>query len=66
MPCEAVYFGDSPIEDIKGAKQVGLKTVFVPSQFNSLKDLKENKQEPDYIAANLSAISKKLDEISSF
>ena len=66
MPCEAVYFGDSPIEDIKGAKQVGLKTVFVPSQFNSLKDLKEKKQEPDYIAANLSAISKKLDEISSF
>ena len=36
---EAVYIGDSPIEDIKGAKQAGLKTVFVPSQFNTLKDL---------------------------
>ena len=35
--CEAVYIGDSPNEDIKGAKQAGLKTVFVPSQFNSFK-----------------------------
>ncbi len=34
---EAVYIGDSPIEDIKGAKEAGLKTVFVPSQFNTPK-----------------------------
>ena len=66
MPHEAVYIGDSPIEDIKGAKQAGLKTVFVPSQFNSLNDLKKNKIEPDYIATNLTVITEKLDEISSF
>ena len=27
---EAVYVGDSPIEDIKGAKEAGLKTVLFP------------------------------------
>jgi len=62
---EAVYIGDSPNEDIKGAKQAGLKTVFIPSQFNSLKDLKESKQEPDYIVEDLLTISEKLNEIIS-
>jgi len=37
--------------------------VFVPSQFNSFKDLEESKQEPDYTVENLSALSKKLKEI---
>jgi HAD superfamily hydrolase (TIGR01549 family) len=53
---EAVYIGDSPNEDIKGAKQAGLKTIFIPSQFNTLKDLLESKQEPDYIAKDLQTI----------
>ena len=52
---EAVYIGDSPIEDIKGAKEAGLKTVFVPSQFNSLKDLLDSRQKPDFIASDLSS-----------
>jgi HAD superfamily hydrolase (TIGR01549 family) len=60
---EAVYIGDSPNEDIKGAKQAGLKTVFVPSQFNSLKDLLESKQEPDFIAKDLTALSQKSESI---
>jgi putative hydrolase of the HAD superfamily len=55
QPHEAVYIGDSPIEDIKGAKDAGLKTIFIPSQFNTLKDLHESKQEPTYIAKNLTA-----------
>jgi len=63
---EAIYVGDSPIEDIKGAKEARLKTVFVPSQFNKLKDLQERKQEPDYIAKNLTMISKNLNQILSF
>lgn len=63
---EAIYIGDSPIEDIKGAKQTGLKTVFVPSQFNTLKDLLENQQEPDYIANDLTTISETLNQILSF
>jgi len=61
---EAIYIGDSPIEDIKGAKAAGLKTVFVPSQFNSLKDLQESKQEPDCIAKDLKTISQNLNKFS--
>jgi HAD superfamily hydrolase (TIGR01549 family) len=62
---ETVYIGDSPIEDIKGAKAAGLKTVFVSSQFNSLKDLLESRQEPDYTAKDLKTISQNLSEIVS-
>jgi len=63
--CEAVYIGDSPNEDIKGAKMAGLKTVFVPSQFNTLNDLKESKQEPDHIAKDLTEICRSLSQILS-
>jgi putative hydrolase of the HAD superfamily len=63
---EAVFIGDSPIEDIKGAKDAGLRTIFVPSQFNSLKDLKESKQQPDQITKNLPTVSKTLGEILQF
>jgi putative hydrolase of the HAD superfamily len=66
QPCEAVYIGDSPNEDIKGAKEAGLKTVFVPSQFNKLKDLKESKQKPDHTAKDLKEICKSLNQILSF
>ena len=62
---EAVYIGDSPIEDIKGAKQAGLKTVFVASQFNTLKDLLDSQQKPDFIAKDLQSISENLTEIIS-
>ena len=50
---EAVYVGDSPAEDIMGAKAVGMKTVFIPSQFYSLNDLKENQQKPDFIIKDM-------------
>ena len=62
---EAVYIGDSPIEDIKGAKQAGLKTVFVASQFNTLKDLLDSQQKPDFIAKDLQSISENITEIIS-
>jgi HAD superfamily hydrolase (TIGR01549 family) len=62
---EAIYIGDSPNEDIKGAKQAGIKTVFVVSQFNSLKDLQESKQEPNHIAKDLNAICKSFNQIIS-
>lgn len=58
---EAIYIGDSPIEDIKGAKQSGLKTIFIQSQFNTLKDLLESKQEPDYIIEDLKTVYENLD-----
>jgi len=60
---EAVYIGDSPIEDIKGAKQAGLKTVFIPSQFNTLKDLLGSQQKPDLIARDLLSVSKQFCKI---
>ena len=63
--CEAVYIGDSPNEDIKGAKQAGLKTVFVPSQFSTLKDLKDSKQKPGYVTKDLTAICQSLNQILS-
>jgi len=61
---QAVYIGDSPIEDIKGAKEVGLKTVFVLSQFNTLKDLLNSQQKPDFIAKDLELISESFAEIA--
>ena len=55
-----VYVGDSPLEDIKGAKAVGMKTVFVPSQFYSLENLHESQQKPDMIVKNVCELYKKL------
>jgi HAD superfamily hydrolase (TIGR01662 family) len=60
---EAIYIGDNPIEDIKGAKQAGLKTVFVASQFNTFKELCDSQQNPDYVAKDLQFICKNFAEI---
>ena len=57
---EAVYIGDNPIEDIKGAGDAGLRTVFVSSQFNSLKDLLESKIKPDFTVNSLEEICEKF------
>ena len=54
---ETVYIGDSPLEDIEGAKTAGIKTVFVLSQFNSLEDLRGIKQQPDIIAEDLQEVA---------
>jgi len=59
---EAVFVGDSPIEDIRGAKEAGLKTIFVSSQFNSLKDLKESKVQPDGTAEDLQRVAEHLSQ----
>lgn len=60
---EALFIGDSPLEDIKGALDMDIKTVFVPSQFNSQKDLAESKLRPDYSLLDLAAIKKELKNI---
>jgi putative hydrolase of the HAD superfamily len=57
---EVVYVGDSPLEDIKGAKAVGMKTVFIPSQFYSLENLCESQQKPDIIMKDIQELYKKL------
>ena len=61
--CEAVYVGDSPVEDIKGAKDLGFKTIFVESQFYKLRDLLKSRQKPDFSAANLQEVYAHLEEI---
>lgn len=60
---EAVYIGDSPLEDVKGAKDAGLRVVFVRSQFYSLKDLVKSSQTPDFTAKNLSEVLEKFSQI---
>jgi putative hydrolase of the HAD superfamily len=50
---ETVYVGDSPLEDIRGARNLGMKTVFVPSQFYSLETLRESQQKPDLIVEDV-------------
>ena len=60
---DVVYVGDSPIEDIKGAKEAGLITIFVPSEFNKLKDLAQSKQEPTFVAKNLAQVRRNLDSL---
>lgn len=62
---EAVYIGDSPIEDIKGAKQAGLKAVFIQSQFNALKDLIDSQQKPDFIVKDVQSIIENFAEITA-
>ena len=60
---ETIYIGDSPLEDIEGAKTVGMKTVLVLSQFSKLEDLREIKQQPDIIAEHLKEVSENLNRI---
>jgi len=60
---EAVFVGDSPLEDIKGANESGLRTVFIPSQFNSLNDLAQSKQIPDQIVEKLEFVPQKINQI---
>jgi len=62
---EAVFIGDSPLEDIKGAQAAGIKTVFVPSQFYSLKDLCESGQKTDFTAGSLQEIYRNFSKIIS-
>jgi FMN phosphatase YigB (HAD superfamily) len=59
---ETVYIGDSPLEDIAGAKSVGMKTIFVPSQFYSLEDLRRSKQQPELIAEDMCRLQAELPE----
>ncbi len=66
---ETVYVGDSPLEDLRGAGAVGMKTVFVPSQFYSKRDLQESRQKPNLTVSSLCDLhqrfSKFLNEIQN-
>ncbi len=60
---EAVYVGDSPTEDIQGAEAVGLRTVFVASQFYSLRDLQKCGEKPELTAVDLEEVGEILPKI---
>jgi len=60
---ETLFIGDSPDEDIKGAKQLGMKTIFVASQFFPFKKLLESGQSPDACARSVCEAGKKIGEI---
>jgi len=64
-PEETVYVGDSPLEDIEGAEALGIKTVFVPSQFYSLEFLHENQIVPDLIVKDICELYDKVEQFSS-
>jgi len=60
---ETVYIGDSPLEDIQGAAAAGIKTVFVQSQFYTLKDLQASGLKPDVIVEDLKEICRNFSKI---
>ena len=48
----------------KALKKEDLKTIFVKSQFYTIKDATESKQKPDYIANDLQMLSKILKDLN--
>ena len=62
---ETVYVGDSPLEDIAGAKSVGMKTAFSPSQFYSLENLRESGQKPELIVQDVCELKRRLPKLLS-
>ena len=50
---ETVYVGDSPAEDIGGGAAAGMRTIFVPSQFYTLENLRESCVKPDLIVKDI-------------
>jgi len=53
---EAVFVGDSPMEDVEGAQEAGMKSIFVASQFYSIKDLQNSKAVPSAVCKNLKEV----------
>ncbi len=61
---EAVFMGDCPSEDIKGAAEAGMRTVFVQSQFFGLADLKTSGQKADFALSDLEEVSRNFAQIA--
>jgi putative hydrolase of the HAD superfamily len=47
------FVGDTPLEDIFGAKNAGIRSVFIPSQFNTTDDMQNADFQPDYYIEKL-------------
>lgn len=65
MPEDTVFVGDSPLEDVDGAKAAGLHSVFVASCFNSLRDAEKCSFKPDVICRDLREVCEKLPQIAT-
>ncbi len=64
VKCEdAVFIGDSPLEDIDGAKAAGLHSVFVASCFNSFREVEKCSSKPDLTCRTLREVYEKLPQI---
>jgi putative hydrolase of the HAD superfamily len=59
---ETVYIGDSPLEDIGGAAAVGMRTIFLPSQFYTLENLRKSHVKPDLIVKDICELHKNFHE----
>jgi HAD superfamily hydrolase (TIGR01549 family) len=62
-PEDAVFIGDSPLEDVDGAKRVGLRSVFVASCFSSLQEVEKCSHKPDLVCRDLKEVCQKLPQI---
>lgn len=60
---ETLFIGDCPSEDIKGAGEAGMRTVFVQSQFFKLSDLRASGEKPDFVTKDLEEIYRNLGKI---
>jgi len=60
---QAVFVGDNPMEDIQGAKAIGMKAIFIPSQFFTIEEAEKVPQPPDLIINNLCELPRVLPEI---
>jgi HAD superfamily hydrolase (TIGR01549 family) len=64
-PEDTVFVGDSPLEDVDGAKAAGLRSVFVASCFNSFGDVRKCVTKPDLVCQDLREVCEKLPQIST-
>jgi FMN phosphatase YigB (HAD superfamily) len=64
-PEEAVFVGDSPKEDMEGAKNAGMRTVFVCSGLNTSSDLEKHGVKPDLVVSSLKMVYDEFPGISS-
>lgn len=59
---DAVMIGDDPFDDIQGAKNFGLRTVFIEGTY-AKEDLKKNSIQPDFILPSIAGIGRILDRL---
>ena len=60
---ETIFIGDSPTEDIDGAKALGMRTIFVESRFNTVVDLQKCGVKPDLIVQDLKKVCDNFPEL---